>query len=1494
MTYQDKTREQLIEEIEALEAAAGQNAPDDEWAQLLHDQDLLSKAAIELMNFPLDGDIYPFIGERLKELSNGRFVIVSTFDAQIEKVRVRAVAGLSKHGETVLNILGRNPVGMTLPLSEETKEGLFTNELERVESGLYGIAFKQIPKAICHTLEQALNLGHFYGMGFFREDDLFGSIVLVLDREAELKNPQAVKAFMGLAAVALQNRQAEAALLKSEARLREAERLARLGHYEIDLNTSEAIWSAEIFRIFGMTPEQEALTIENFQELIYEADRAPVQDHFRKCVEARTPFDLTYRIVTINGDIRHVHSLGRVEDDPETGEIKLFGVLQDVTAQKEAERKLERGKRLWDALMDNTPDLVYFKDNEHRMIQASQAYADVLGRELEDLIGKTALDLWHREGEEILADERKVLAGEPIIKKERQVTTPQGKSLWYLLTKIPIYDDEDIIGFFAIDKDITERKRIDEALRRRAEELTTLQATVLDITMEHDLSHLLEIIVERATRLLDALGGTLHMCDPERREVRCVLSYSTARDYTGTILRYGEGAAGKVAETGEALIINGYPTWNGRATAFEEDPLTAILSAPMTWQGKVIGVINVLHDATVKHFTEPDLELLSLFANHAAIAVKNTRLYEETERRATQARLAYEVGQQVSSELELDPLLSSIVSAVRDAFDYHNVVILLLDEGADRLTMQSIAGAYVDILPPDVSLAVGEGMIGHAAKTGETQFSNNIFTDPHYVRKGLEDTRSELAVPIKSGQKIIGVLDIQEDELDAFDEIDVSTVETLSTQIATAIETVRLFQAERERSTQLAAVSEIAESIAAMLDPHEVLHRATELITEAFGYYHASIMLLDPASDELAFEIAAGGFAGKTPPDFRQKVKEGMIGWAAYLGETLLASDVSKEPRYIPAYLPETRSELDVPLKHRDQVIGVLDLQSKELNAFNEHDVLAMEALAGHVATAIENARLFEETQRRALEQETLREAAMAMTTALKWDEVVERILAQLQAVAPYDTASVQLLRDDVLEIVGGRGLSNLEDLLGVTLDPNCEDTPNQQVIRDRTTFIVEDVAEMYAGFRCEPHVHADIRSWLGAPMVVGDRLIGMIALDKREPGFYTEEHARLTEAFAAQAAVAIENARLYEELRGYVDHLEERVTERTAQLRAHFAQLEAILDNTVNGIVLTGADGEFILINPIADRWLNRTLASDDAQLLQEQVQEIARQALDARSKPRRVLELTGLDLELSAAPIADPDAGQAKAVVAIHDVSRLKALDRMKSRFVTNVSHELRTPVTTIKLYAHLMKEQPENWREYLALLTQEAEHQAKLVEDILEISRVDAGRLALKPRPMDLNELVDILIKNHETMIREQELTLEHRTMETGTGPIALLDPQRIIQVLSNLTSNAIYYTPPGGRVTVVTGVTEAQGRKWATVTISDSGIGIPEEELPHIFERFFRGEEPQAMQISGTGMGLAIANEIVALHGGRITVESEVGVGSAFTVWLPLFPVEKNHA
>jgi len=165
------------------------------------------------------------------------------------------------------------------------------------------------------------------------------------------------------------------------------------------------------------------------------------------------------------------------------------------------------------------------------------------------------------------------------------------------------------------------------------------------------------------------------------------------------------------------------------------------------------------------------------------------------------------------------------------------------------------------------------------------------------------------------------------------------------------------------------------------------------------------------------------------------------------------------------------------------------------------------------------------------------------------------------------------------------------------------------------------------------------------------------------------------------------------------------------------------------------------------------------------------------------------------------------------------------MKSRFVSNVSHELRTPVTTSQLYTELRRRRPERWREYVNTLAREADHQAQLVEDILQISCIDAGRLEMQPRPTSLDELARAAVAGHQALAQARGLTLEYRPAEPGTAaspaepPVALVDLDRGGQVLNNLVVNAIQYTPEGGQIVVSTGQEEAEGRVGATVTVAD---------------------------------------------------------------------------
>jgi len=398
-------------------------------------------------------------------------------------------------------------------------------------------------------------------------------------------------------------------------------------------------------------------------------------------------------------------------------------------------------------------------------------------------------------------------------------------------------------------------------------------------------------------------------------------------------------------------------------------------------------------------------------------------------------------------------------------------------------------------------------------------------------------------------------------------------------------------------------------------------------------------------------------------------------------------------------------------------------------------------------------------------------------------------------------------------------------------------------------------------------------------PLEVGQRIIGVLYVQCAETDHLTHEIVDLLHTLADQMAMGLHNAQLYEELEGYAQDLEARVEERAAVVQAQYAQLQAVLNSTADGIIVTGGEGAFILANRVAEMWLDQSLSPEESRRLREAVGELAEQADD---RAERILELTGLDLQLRAAPVSGSGGERARAVVAIHDVSHLKALDRMKSRFVSNVSHELRTPIATIKLLAHLMQKQPEQWREYIGSLMEEANYQAQLVEDILEMSRVDAGRIDLEPQMTPLGQLAEDAVERHAPDARRRGLVLTCQPCEDSP---AWVDRQRMMQVMNNLISNAIRYTPEGGQITVSTDRLEQNGRRWARATVIDTGMGIPEDELPYIFDRFFRGEKPRSMQISGTGLGLAIVQEIVQLHGGRVMVESEVNEGSTFAVLVP---------
>ncbi|MCM8782999.1 MAG: cell wall metabolism sensor histidine kinase WalK [Candidatus Omnitrophica bacterium] len=258
---------------------------------------------------------------------------------------------------------------------------------------------------------------------------------------------------------------------------------------------------------------------------------------------------------------------------------------------------------------------------------------------------------------------------------------------------------------------------------------------------------------------------------------------------------------------------------------------------------------------------------------------------------------------------------------------------------------------------------------------------------------------------------------------------------------------------------------------------------------------------------------------------------------------------------------------------------------------------------------------------------------------------------------------------------------------------------------------------------------------------------------------------------------------------------------------------------------------------------------------------------------------------LRASSAVIEDENGKPIGMVSVLSDITKQKELDRLKSNFVSSVTHELRTPLVAMEKSVSLLLTQdiPESQqREFLAITQRNLKRLTLLINDLLDLSKLEAGKMDIRRQPTEISTIVEEAVSGLETWAKTKSLMI-NRIIDEGLPQINV-DPNRIIQVLNNLIGNAIKFTPSGGTITIEAHLIREDNE--LEVSVQDTGIGIPKEDLPRIFDKFFQVGERAPTDISGTGIGLSIAKEIIKLHGGRIWAESEKGKGAKFIFRVPL--------
>ncbi len=537
----------------------------------------------------------------------------------------------------------------------------------------------------------------------------------------------------------------------------------------------------------------------------------------------------------------------------------------------------------------------------------------------------------------------------------------------------------------------------------------------------------------------------------------------------------------------------------------------------------------------------------------------------------------------------------------------------------------------------------------------------------------------------------------------------------------------------------------------------------------------------------------------------------------------------------------------------------------------------------------------------------SLLEVSQALSASLELEEVLKQVVEHIAQALDADRIAVLLRPEETPADLSGkeaperlRLMTLYAPLVGHLASPDPIDVPLDRypllayAVRRRRHLILHphrpqpDLQSLYDLLQSPKGGTVMVQ-----PMIQRDQVVGVLVIvNDHRPGPFESRDIRLCESIATQMAAAIENVYLYRRLEREVQRLEQALweREREASLR------EAILESASEGIIVTDERGVAIRMNAAAEHILGVPRERLLGRPVQPALEAIAAQSpgdvIHPQSPLHTLFELEGKQIAVSAAPIRLPTGEHLGTVAVLRDVTREVQAEKSKREFIAHISHELRTPLTAIlgyseALYSGIVGPLSHTQSTFLHIIHDNARRLVAIANNLIAIAESERGGLELNYAPTDLALLVGEVLESYVPQMKARQL--EWRLEVADDVPSVEVDPLRIRQVVSNLISNAVKFTYPGGRVTVgLAGVPEPGGAspQFCRLWVQDTGIGIPPEEQSRVWERFYHTDDPLRMAAGGMGVGLSIVKSLVEAHGGRVWLESAPGQGSTFTVLLPI--------
>lgn len=636
----------------------------------------------------------------------------------------------------------------------------------------------------------------------------------------------------------------------------------------------------------------------------------------------------------------------------------------------------------------------------------------------------------------------------------------------------------------------------------------------------------------------------------------------------------------------------------------------------------------------------------------------------------------------------------------------------------------------------------------------------------------------------------------------------------------------------RDRET-FSALYRISRSLGESLDLEQVLNRLLVEMDRVFETDISSVRVLDPGTNTLVVKASGADAEEIAGEQIRIRMGEGFIGWVGKSGEPFLSSDISKDPRFatFPRAKKKVASAIAAPIQIGNRTVGVISCASSKRRRFAEEDLELLVSVAGLSGAAIERAELYQQLLSR----------GEAVTEGLVDGLVVvdrECLVVQTNKTARGYFGSGPGLGEPLERLLKGTA-AEWKRLCG-DVRARILDAPDREA--EPFSIDLRIITGGKEGSVLRTRVSPVMSRWhkvIGAVLLMEDvtdvlRLAGELALEK--------------------------------------------------------AKLEVVLENAVVGVVAVSDDGEPIIANAAAFEMLGtarpwRLPESELSRAIPEPaLVHLMRKVMEEKTAVinETVVLSSGRHIEASCVPIKELSPGKAGVVTVLHDITGLHQVEQARNDFVSMVSHELRTPLTSIKAYVDTLRRRDVEFDEetrdgFVGVISREAERMTRLINDILDLSRIEAGRLDLKPTLVDLPTLVGGVVSRIGPQSTGHSVVTD---LPEEMEPVRA-EAAKVEQVMLNLLGNAFKYSPPG----TVVEVSVRRLKEKAMVSVKDHGIGIPASQLPYVFDKYTRAGTARGGGIRGAGLGLYVTKSIVEAHGGRIWAESEEGLGTTVIFTLP---------